>query len=112
MKNFLFFILLLILSVHMYPQEDSIQKDLRLLVLIVATDQERVYAEAQKIWRSYMHLDPDHVEAYFLKANPDLPTDYVIEGDIIWCRTTDTRLPGITNKILMGLEYMKDRLKE
>jgi len=112
MKHFLFFTLFLILSVHMYPQEDSIQKDLRLLVLIVATDQERVYAEAQKIWRSYMHLDPDHVEAYFLKANPDLPTDYVIEGDIIWCRTTDTRLPGITNKILMGLEYMKDRLKE
>jgi len=112
MKYFLFFTIFLTLSVHMYPQEDSIQKDIKVLVLIVATDQERVYIETQKIWRSYMHLDPDHVEAYFLKANPNLPTDYVLEGDILWCKVPDERLPGITNKIIFGLEYMKDRLKE
>lgn len=84
----------------------------KVLVLIVATDEKPIFEMGQTIWRSYMHLDPEHVEAYFIKSDPDLDVDYRIDGDIIWCKAPDTINPGIINKTLLAFECLAHRLHE
>ena len=84
----------------------------RILVLIIASDNLPVYVELQKIWRSYMHLDRAHVEAYFIKGDPQLPTPYAICADTIWSKTEENLVPGIINKTLLSLEAMASRLDE
>ena len=102
--------------------EECSNKDMKILVLIVACDynpsyiyaaaNEPVFPELQKVWRSYMNYDPEHVEVYFMKAKSDLATDYEIEGDTIWCKGTETWIPGILNKTILSMEAMLPRLHE
>ncbi len=91
-------------------------KDIKVLVLIIASDQYPVYIGEQERWRSYMHYDPEHVEAYFLKDNPDLAHDVEIQDDIIWCKTrpgwSEQGYAGILNKTLIALEALEPRFRE
>ena len=80
------------------------KKDIKILVLIIASDEYPVYVELQKIWRSYMHYNPKQVEAYFMKADPDLGTMSIIQDDVIWSKTSETLAPGIINKTILSIE--------
>lgn len=91
-------------------EENSLNK--KLLVLIIASDDEPIYVQLQAIWREYMHLDSEHVEAYFVKADPHLETFCEIKGDIIWSKGAESLSPGIINKTLLSMEIMLPRLKE
>jgi hypothetical protein len=84
----------------------------KVLVLIIANDEKEYYLEEQKIWRSYMHLDREHIEAYFIKGSPDLEQPYLIVGDEIWSKTPENYYPGIINKTILSLEAMFPRLDE
>ena len=84
----------------------------KVLVLIIASDDKAYYLEEQKIWRSYIHLDPTHVEAYFIKASPVLETPYAVIGDEIWSKTEENYIPGILNKTLLSMEALLPRLDE
>lgn len=109
MKLILSFILGLCLFVS---HAEAKPRNKKLLVLIIASDNHPAYIELQKIWRAYMHLDPSHVEAYFIKGNPDLQHDFEIKGDTIWSKTQECFVPGIINKTLLSLEAMRDRRME
>lgn len=100
-------------------------RNIKLLVLIIASDQDPVYTELQKVWKSYMHYDSDHVEAYFIKGDPNLTSIAEIKGDVIYSKTpegwiTDVLTPtglvpasaGVLNKTLLSLEAMAPRFKE
>lgn len=89
-----------------------VSKEIKTLVLIIASDDHPVYAYLQEEWRSYMHLDPEHFECYFIRGNNNLPTRYSIEGDIIWSKTEENFIPGILNKTLISFEAMLPRLSE
>ena len=86
------------------------ESNLKVLVLIIASDQVPIYRELQEVWRSYMHSDPQHIEAYFIKGDPNLPSLYEIKEDVIWSRTEEGWSPGIINKTVLSLEAMRDRL--
>ncbi len=86
--------------------------EIKLLVLITASDDLPVYVEHQKVWKSYMHLDPLRVETFFMKANPDLIADYEIQDDVIWCKTEDILTPGALNKTLLSIECLFPRIGE
>jgi hypothetical protein len=58
-----------------------------------------------------MHNDPDHIEAYFIKGNPDLSSEYQIEGDVIWSKTVENIMPGIVNKTILSLEALLPRIQ-
>jgi len=86
----------------------------KLLVLIICSDQFPIYGEFQKVWRSYMHLDPEHVEAYFIRGNPDLEGNYEVIDDVIWSKTDEGWPPasaGILNKTIFSLEAMMSRIE-
>lgn len=86
--------------------------DIKILVLIIASDNHPVYIGFQKIWRSYMHYDKNHVEAYFIKGDPSLSETYKIQADILWSKTPENVIPGILNKTILSLEAMLPRLEE
>ena len=102
MKYLLF--LIVCLSVH--------AKEMKLLVLNIAADGAPYYVELQKIWRTYMNYDPEHVESYFLKYDPNLDVPYKIEDSVIWFRGEETYIPGIADKTVLAMEVLKPRLKE
>lgn len=91
------------------------QKNIKVLVLIIASDQLPVYQELQKMWQSYMHYDPQHVEAYFIKGDINLPVITEIKDDVIWSKTDEGWVPesaGIINKTIFSLQAMLPRLRE
>ena len=59
-----------------------------------------------------MHLDREHVEAYFIKGAPELEKPYLIFEDEIWSKTQENYVPGILNKTILSMEAMLPRLDE
>lgn len=84
----------------------------KVLVLIIASDGTEAYLELQKVWRSYMHSDPEHFEVYFIRGNPKLATPYEIRCDDLFVKSEESYVPGIVNKTILSMEAMLPRLKE
>ena len=103
------------------PEEKSSSEKIKVLVLIIACDKNSSYPHAhendpvylglQNVWKQYMNTDP-RVEAYFLKSDPTIEEEYLIEGHTIWWKGEETWTPGILNKTLVALEAMTPRLHE
>ena len=81
-------------------------------MLIIASDNLAIYKEEEKIWRSYMHSCPEHVEAYFIRGNPKLKRSSIVVDDIIWSQTKENVLPGILNKTILSLQHFLPRLQD
>lgn len=93
-------------------QEDiTPEKPVKVLVLNIASDDLPVYGELQKIWRLYMHRYPEQIEAYFMKADPNLDTDIRVVGDTVWVKCEESLRPGILYKTLKTMEYFLPRIK-
>jgi hypothetical protein len=110
------FVFILILITHSAFAATAFRSGLdphpKVLVLIIANDDKDYYLAEQKIWRSYMHLDREHVEAYFIKGTPDLEQPYLIFEDEILSKMTENYIPGILNKTILSMEAMLSRLDE
>lgn len=76
---------------------------MKVLVLILASDNDPIYLQFQANWRRYMksHLD---VDCYFYKANPALDTEYKLDGDTLWIRIAES-LDTVYEKTLKAFEY-------
>lgn len=95
----------------MFASALSQEREVKILVLIIDSNTAPVYGELEKIWRCYMHLDPEHIESYFIRGDPDLSQEYEIKGDIIFSKTAECLLPGVLNKTLLSMECLLPRLK-
>jgi hypothetical protein len=114
MKRFFFIVLF-----TLFLKASAGEKDLKILVLIISSDGIygdgdvfQPYKVMENTWRTYMHSDPEHVEAYFIRADPDLPVQSTIKGDVIWSKTQESLNPGILRKTLLSMEHMLPRLRE
>lgn len=120
MKLIKIFLIMLLSSIFKTPILCSANSDLqnktkpniKILVLIIASEDKEVYPELEKLWRSYMHYDRDHIEAYFLRANPDLEVECKIVDDIVWVKTYENQIPGIINKTITAMELFLPRMRE
>jgi len=90
------------------------KKDLKTLILIIATNDKPAYQELQKVWEIYMNSDPAHFEVYFLRADPTQTEKAVVNKDKneITLKTHEGFVPGILNKTLMAFEAIEPRLDE
>ena len=73
---------------------------MKVLMLIISSDTEPVYAEHRKVWSSYMNSNPQ-IECYFIQYRDGPQT---IEGNTFWLTGTES-FPGILTKTLDSLEY-------
>ncbi|MDE3045533.1 MAG: hypothetical protein KGJ02_02670 [Verrucomicrobiota bacterium] len=108
MKNWLLFFLIAWMPVYA-------ARTPKVLVLIIASDDLPVYRAFQDTWRAYMHTDPKHIEAYFLKATPEMDRPFAIVGDTFVARAGEGLVPGsagILNKTLIAFKAFLPRLHE
>ena len=109
---------ILALSVSLYCNDMSRvgfanhSPELKVLVLIIASEDRPVYPILQQMWRSYMHSDPDHFECYLIKGNDRLEGDSWLEGDVLWTKTAESYVPGILNKTILSMEALMPRVDE
>lgn len=109
MRFYLLFFSILFLKIPTHATGEP-----KVLMLIITSDDLPVYQGLQQIWRSYMHSDPEHIDAYFIRANPHLSQDYWIEGDTIWAKATEGLIPkssGIIDKTILSMEAMLPQIK-
>jgi hypothetical protein len=83
---------------------------LRILVLVIASDDLPVYQELQWIWRCYMEYNPEQVTVYFLKGDSDRHAMCSIEDDTIWVKAEESITPGLMNKTIAALKYLSPRI--
>lgn len=91
------------------------QHGIKTLILVVASDDYPIYIELQKFWRLYMHSNPDHIEVWFVKSNPQLSSKIQVIGDTIWCQEPDGFCHdncGIIMKTLDAFEYFLPRIRK
>lgn len=93
-------------------ESNDLPKEMKTLILIIATDDKPAYQELQKIWEVYMNSDPEHFEVYFLRADPDISSDYEIRANEIIVRNKESYIPGILEKTLLGIKAMLPRMHE
>ncbi|MBS0656388.1 MAG: hypothetical protein JSR46_11475 [Verrucomicrobia bacterium] len=85
---------------------------LKLLVLIIASDAHPAYIELQNIWRSYMHHDRAHIDAYFIKSDPNLTDPIEVVGDTIYAKGEECYKPCILKKTLQTMEYASKNMSK
>lgn len=61
--------------------------DMRLIVLVISSDNLGIYAQHRECWRLYSKSHPD-VTVYFLQQREDVLSPY-IEGDVLWTSGTE-----------------------
>ena len=106
MKNIYSYIMIILSLIYLMHAKEP-----KTLVLIIASDNQPLYNELQKIWRSYMDSDPNHFDCYFLKNKEDLEVPVKLDNKTIWCRAEEqVELPGLLNKTLISLNFLKDSL--
>ena len=83
------------------------------LMLILASKggPDNLYDKLLLLKRQYVHNYPDQVEAYFYMCDPDLSTDFRIQGDIVYVKTAEN-YPFLWEKWLLALRAFEDRLSE
>jgi hypothetical protein len=78
----------------------------KILVLIIASDNHPAFLPLQEIWRSYMRVDPENIEAYFIKSDPNLASANELIGDTIFSKIEESYKPGILKKTILSMEFM------
>jgi hypothetical protein len=103
----------LLISIFIFNSNHLLSKEInKVLILIIATDDTEYYQDMQKIWKLYMNSNPNHIEAYFLKADPNLPKTVERRGDTIWTKTSEVIIPGCMNKTIMAMKYLMPKMNE
>lgn len=73
---------------------------MKVLMLIISSDTDPVYAEHRKVWSSYMNSSPD-IDSYFIQYH-DGPQE--LDGNIFWL-TGKESFKGIIAKTIDSLDY-------
>jgi len=77
---------------------------MKVLMLIISSDTEPVYAEHRKVWSSYMNSKKE-IECYFIQYR-DGPQ--AIEGNTFWLNGKES-FPAIISKTLDSLDYFLNK---
>ena len=82
------------------------------LLLIISSTDKLVYISHKESWRSYMHQFPNDFESYFIEFEENLSTEYVLEGDTLKIRGSESYIPGILDKTIKALQFFAPRFAE
>jgi hypothetical protein len=77
---------------------------MKIIILILAND-SGIYLECQKLWKTYMNLHPN-IKSYFIKFNPELTTDILVDNNTIFIKGNESFIPGCLIKTLESINYV------
>lgn len=81
----------------------------RVLVLILASDDMAIYRELQSIWRKYMKSNP-YIDCYFYKGDPNLEVNAKLDNDTLWIKIQE-HYCNIYEKTLRAFEFFSDKFE-
>jgi hypothetical protein len=79
-------------------------------VLVLASDTQPIYIEHQRLWRTYMHTNPN-ADCYFYKGDPTMEEDVKLVGDTLFIKIEET-LDTVYEKTLRAFEFFVPRLAD
>lgn len=77
---------------------------MKVLILIISSDNNQAYEKHHKIWRCYMNSNP-HIDAYFIKYHHG---EVGIQGDTLYFNGIES-LENIIFKTLDAFEYFRNK---
>lgn len=77
---------------------------MKLIVLILANN-NNLYLECQKIWKSYMNTCPN-ISSYFIKYSSNLSDEVLVENDTIFIKGRESYIPGCLDKTIKSIEFL------
>ena len=76
----------------------------KFVFLIIDSDGEACYDINRQIIRSFMHSFSD-IKTLFVRFQPDQTDLIQLEGDTLFCRGTESFIPGVLQKTLIAMDY-------
>ena len=85
----------------------SFDKPVKVIVYVI-TSQGDVYKDLEDMWRKYMDLNA-RIKCFFIRGDPNLEQEWQIssDGKTIYCRCQENLVPGIIEKSMISLNYLK-----
>jgi hypothetical protein len=83
---------------------------MKILMLILASDSAPEYIEFQKVWRSYMHSNPN-IHCFFYKGDPNLSQDAILSGDTLLIKLEES-LENVYEKTILAFKYFEPVLHQ
>lgn len=79
---------------------------MQIIILIIASVNNKRYIQMQEIWRKYMNLHPN-IKSYFIINDPKIEDDIIVneEENTMYCKEIESYTPGITNKTIQCIDY-------
>ena len=84
--------------------QDTVNRNIKIVVLIIASDFENHYIEMQAIWKKYMNTHPNIV-SYFIKSDKNIQDNVVLDGNTIYVKNEESLIPGIYYKTIEAIKY-------
>lgn len=79
---------------------------MKLLVLVIATDDSNVYVKLQELWyRQIIASKVSEIQVYFIKCDPNLSEPIKIIDKTVWVKYEEDMFHGITYKTIKAIEY-------
>jgi hypothetical protein len=78
---------------------------MKVLILIIASDNLAVYAKLQELWKKQFGSHPK-IDCKFVKSHPDLQAEYELTDDTIYVKCKEDLHYGITYKSLIAMKAL------
>jgi hypothetical protein len=91
---------------------ENYNNNLRIIILIISSNNTDEYKDMHKIWEKYMNIHPN-IKSFFIKNNKFLENDVELnnKNNTIYCKGDENYIPGILNKTIKSINYCMNNYK-
>ncbi len=81
---------------------------MKVLVLIIDSDDQPVYEYCRNVLRSYMNLRKDVFDCFFIRGDPNISSSYQVDEskNLMVAKCRDSLVPGVLIKSILCLGYL------
>jgi hypothetical protein len=93
------------------------QNKLKLVILIISSDNEAVYAKMKEMSQKYLELfktkneDAPWYEYFYVEFNSNIEDDIFVEKNTIFVKGNETFAPGLFEKTLKSMKYIVENFE-
>jgi hypothetical protein len=79
---------------------------MKIIILIIASDERKEYIEMQNIWKKYMN-NHENIKCFFIKSVNSIDQNVLLDSDnnIIYIKNDETLVPGILYKTIKAIDF-------
>ncbi len=78
---------------------------MKLVILIIASDNNPIYREHQEVWKKYMNSRKE-IKSFFIFGDPNIKKPVLENGDKLLIKCEESYIPGIFQKSIRAIKYI------